>query len=311
MSDTVGQLLRSTRETKGQTLEDVERVTRIRVKHLAALEADQFAALPSAAHVRGFLKNYAQHLGLDTAALLAAYEAQRHKRPLLSLRPAPKPPPMIVQGPSRPKVPPLKIATPAAGTQPNRAVLPGRTPQVRVRRRPRLISADVLFALVITVLMVGLLWWGGTQVASTLGVEATATVSLLAGLNTPDPLAVAATGAAEATLQALPTETPVPPTPAGVFSGVNVTVSAELRTWVSVKVDGTEAFAGILAPGESRDFVGLQVVEVTTGNGRGTRVIFNGVDQGLLGELGEVVIRLWNEGGMLFPTPTVEATTEG
>ena len=102
----------------------------------------------------------------------------------------------------------------------------------------------------------------------------------------------------------MPTETTVPPTPAGGFSGVNVTVSAELRTWVSVKVDGAEVFAGILPPGESRDFVGLTVVEVVTGNGRGTRVIFNGVDQGLMGELGEVVIRLWNEGGMLFPTPT-------
>ena len=57
--------------------------------------------------------------------------------------------------------------------------------------------------------------------------------------------------------------------------------------------------------------MGLTVVEVVTGNGRGTRVIFNGVDQGLMGELGEVVIRLWNEGGMLFPTPTAAPTAQG
>lgn len=311
MSDTVGQLLRATRETKGQTLDDVERVTRIRARHLAALEADQFAALPSVAHARGFLKNYAQHLGLDTAEVLAAYEAQVTRRPLLSLRPPPRPPAPIVQGPVRPKPPPLKVGPPAGSTQPNPAIAPGRTPQVRVRRRPRLISGDVLFAALITVIMAALLIWGGTQLATTLSVEATPTVSLLAGLNTPEPAAVTAAAAATATARALPTDTPVPPTPAGVFSGVNVTVSAELRTWVSVRVDGAEEFAGILAPGESRDFVGLSVVEVATGNGRGTRIVFNGVDQGLLGELGEVVIRLWSEGGMMTPTPTATPTAEG
>jgi hypothetical protein len=307
MSETVGQVLRATREAKGQTLEDVERVTRIRVRHLAALEADQFATLPSTAHARGFLKNYAQHLGLDSTALLAAYEVQVQKRPLLSLRPAPTRPAPIVQGPSRPKLPP-RVVTPAA---PTRAPVPGKAPQVRLRRRPRLFSADVLFAIVITALMVALLAWGGTQLATTLGAEATATVSLLAGLNTPDPAAATAAALATPTERPAPTVTALPPTPAGAFSGVNVTVSAELRTWVSVKVDGAEVFAGILAPGESRDYVGLSVVEVATGNGRGTRVIFNGVDQGLLGELGEVAIRLWTESGMLFPTETPVVTVEG
>lgn len=305
MSDTVGQLLRAMRETKGQTLEDVERVTRIRVKHLAALEADHFAALPSAAHARGFLKNYAQHLGLDSAALVAAYEAQVHKRSLLSLRPAAPRSAPIVQAPSRPKPPPPRAAKPAqAARGPGMA----RTPQVKLRRRPRFFSADVLFAVVVTVLMVALLVWGGNQLATTLAAAATPTVSVLSGLNTPDPAAATAAALATATERPAPTTTALPPTPAVPFSGVNVTVSAELRTWVSVKVDGAEVFSGIMPPGESRDFVGLAVVEVVTGNGRGTRVIFNGVDQGLLGELGEVVIRLWNEGGQLLPTPTVAPT---
>jgi len=84
-----------------------------------------------------------------------------------------------------------------------------------------------------------------------------------------------------------------------------VTVSAEQRVWVAVKVDGAEAFAGLMPPGEAREFIGQSVVEVTTGNGLGTRVIWNGVDQGVLGELGEVVTRLWTLQGMVVPTPTV------
>jgi hypothetical protein len=105
-----------------------------------------------------------------------------------------------------------------------------------------------------------------------------------------------------------PTATVVLPTPAASYSGVNVTVRAELRSWVSVKVDGTEVFAGLMPPGEARDFVAQNVIEVLTGNGQGTRIIFNGVDQGSMGELGEVVTRLWTLQGMLFPTATVEAT---
>ncbi len=318
MTDTVGQLLRATREAKGQTLEDVERVIRIRGKHLAALEADHFAALPSAAHARGFLKNYAQHLGLDPAAVLAAYDAQVQKRSLLSLRPPPKPAPPLVQAPRRPPPPtrpnpatggagkPLQPADPARAARGARPV-PGRTPTVTVRRL-RFLSADVLVAVVITLVLVGLLAWGGTQLATGMGTAPTATLGFLAGLSTASPAELTAAALATPTERPTATATALPPTPAVAYSGVNVTVSAELRAWVSVKVDGVEAFAGIMPPGETRDFVGLSVVEVTTGNGQGTRVVFNGVDQGLLGELGEVVIRLWTETGMLTPTPTVAPT---
>ncbi len=297
MSDTVGQALRATREAKGQTLEDVERVTRIRVKHLAALEADHFAALPSTAHARGFLKNYGQHLGLDVAQLTAAYDVQQHKRSLLSLRIVPPRP--AAPAPARPAAKAGEMARPTRGSFQN------RPPQVRVRR-PRFLSADVLVATLITLVLVALLVWGGLQLASELGASATATVGARVG--TPDPAAATAAALATPTERVLPTATPVLPTPAASYSGVNITISAELRSWVSVKVDGAEVFAGILAPGETRDFVGLGVVEVTTGNGQGTRVIFNGVDQGLLGELGEVAIRLWTEAGMQFPTPTVAPT---
>jgi hypothetical protein len=87
-----------------------------------------------------------------------------------------------------------------------------------------------------------------------------------------------------------------------------VTVRAELRSWVSVKVDGVEAFAGLMPPGEARAFVGQGVVEVVTGNGKGTRVIYNGVDQGLMGQLGQDVDRLWTLQGMVIPSPTITPT---
>src|SRR5689334_13737085 len=96
MSETVGPQLRAAREQSGQTLEQFEAVLHIRARHLAALEADDYAALPSPAQARGFLKNYAQHLGLDLQDTLGLYEdALRRKprrKPAQPAAPAPLPP---------------------------------------------------------------------------------------------------------------------------------------------------------------------------------------------------------------------------
>ena len=51
----------------------MERATRIRAKYLAALEEEQFAVLPGPAYVRGFLRTYAEELGLDGSLLVDAY----------------------------------------------------------------------------------------------------------------------------------------------------------------------------------------------------------------------------------------------
>jgi transcriptional regulator with XRE-family HTH domain len=306
MTSTLGQTLRAAREAQGQSLDDVESATRIRVKHLAALETDNYAALPSPAQARGFLKNYAQFLGLDLQDVLGAYEAAQKRRggarPPRSLK-------AEAVAPAKPTAPTLarrsQASVAAANPTPARQKLPPARPagspkqQVRVRR-PRLISADLLVAGVITAALVGLLVWAGAQVAPNFFATATTTGGV-AGLGT----SAAGTALAGVTPSPVPpTGTPPPPTSAQTFTGVNVTVLAELRSWVSVKVDGSEVYAGLMPPGEAREFVGQNVIEVTTGNGLGTRITWNGVDQGVLGDLGEVVTRLWTLQGEVVPTAT-------
>jgi transcriptional regulator with XRE-family HTH domain len=66
----LGEILRKAREQKGLSLEEVEAITRIRRKHLEALESDDFASLPPATYVKGFVKNYATVLGLDPQQML-------------------------------------------------------------------------------------------------------------------------------------------------------------------------------------------------------------------------------------------------
>jgi len=61
------------REARGIDLLRAERETKIRRTYLAALERGDYAALPGAVYVRGFLRNYATYLGLDPEEAVAQW----------------------------------------------------------------------------------------------------------------------------------------------------------------------------------------------------------------------------------------------
>jgi transcriptional regulator with XRE-family HTH domain len=69
----LGSTLRQAREQRALTFEEVETQTRIRVKFLQALESGDLSLLPSLAHARGFLRNYAQFLHLDANAIIIQF----------------------------------------------------------------------------------------------------------------------------------------------------------------------------------------------------------------------------------------------
>src|SRR5688572_2678315 len=75
--DTVGQHLRHLRESKGMSLEEVSRATRVPVSSVERIEADRFDELPGEVFVRGFLKSYARAVELDPEEILARYTASR------------------------------------------------------------------------------------------------------------------------------------------------------------------------------------------------------------------------------------------
>ncbi len=68
--DTLGAVLRERREAMGVSLAEVEVATRIRQKYLSAIEADDWHLLPGEIVGRGFLRNYATYLGLDSNELV-------------------------------------------------------------------------------------------------------------------------------------------------------------------------------------------------------------------------------------------------
>ena len=70
MNDTPGSILKSARELKNLNIAQVVKGTRIRTVYIQAMESDDFASLPSSVHVRGFLRVYAEFLGLDSNDLI-------------------------------------------------------------------------------------------------------------------------------------------------------------------------------------------------------------------------------------------------
>lgn len=67
----VGERLRHCREAGGHTLEEVAEATKISKTYLRALEEDRFQDLPSPAYFKGFLRLYADYLGINPDDLMA------------------------------------------------------------------------------------------------------------------------------------------------------------------------------------------------------------------------------------------------
>ena len=74
--ETLGSFLKRHRQSQGKELEEIAKKTRIHASTLRAIEEDNPKALPADVFARGFIKNYAQYLGLDPNEALAWYLEQ-------------------------------------------------------------------------------------------------------------------------------------------------------------------------------------------------------------------------------------------
>ena len=88
----LGEMLRERREEHRWPLADVAQRTRIRRDYLIALEEGNYAALPPDVHTRGFVRNYAQALGLPVQEALSLYAQERGDPELISIAPLVPPP---------------------------------------------------------------------------------------------------------------------------------------------------------------------------------------------------------------------------
>ena len=72
----IGNSLREARLRHGADFPEIEQATKIRAKYLRALEAEQFDVLPAQTYVKGFLRSYAEYLGLDGQLYVDEYNSR-------------------------------------------------------------------------------------------------------------------------------------------------------------------------------------------------------------------------------------------
>jgi len=279
----LGEELRQAREARGLSLEDAEKATRIRVRYIAALEEGDLDVIPTPVQVRGFLRNYSQFVGLDQEQALSRLDASLNG-PRKGLW-------RSFFGRNRPVPDPTPIPTVS------RTSHPSTKGQVSTSRRlRRFLTIDVLIVLVVLISVIAFFVWGGSKIAAVNFAQREITV-------TPELLGPTVTQ----TLLSRISFTPTNPPPLVSFSDVQLSLVVEQRSFVRVIVDGAVGFEGTMMPGERRDYVGAKLVEVTTGNGAGIRVIFKQRDEGLMGSFGEVVTWVFTPSDKTTPVPTKAA----
>ncbi|MGB5285508.1 MAG: helix-turn-helix domain-containing protein [Polyangiales bacterium] len=83
--DSIGDFLKTEREMRRLSIEEVSSTTRIPRRTLESLEEDRFEELPSGVFVRGFIKAYATAVDIDADEVLARFDSEQPQ----TLPPAP------------------------------------------------------------------------------------------------------------------------------------------------------------------------------------------------------------------------------
>jgi cytoskeleton protein RodZ len=241
---TLGETLRQARLDKGVSLADAARETRIRRSYLEALEAEDPSGLPAAVYTRGFLRTYADYLGLNAQAMVDLYQPSARREP----------------------GPPLRAAVP-------HVAIPRQIPL-----RPVLygISSVVFVAL----LAFAWNWYQDVQHTLREGDSTLRSVRLGtptpsgARLPTPFPIALASPSPTA-------TATPEPsPTPTPVIDGILVEFRTSARVYVEAAVDGRQVVAETIAPGTQRSLpLAKESVVMRASNGSAVDVTVNGTRQ--------------------------------
>jgi cytoskeleton protein RodZ len=279
----LGAYLRSLREAKGGSLEDMARSTRVGIRHLEALEDERLADLPSPVFVRGFIRAYCSFLRENPEPALGRYQELAGTR----------------------------AAAQAANAPPR--------PRNTWASSSLVVGLVLLLILGVGLILVNLSVKksGGTP-ATTARTEPARPSTSTAPSPAPVPAPSAPAPAISAPPVTAPTPPPAPPVaadpprpetpPAGspaptappttrpapgtASTGQRLVIRAVEPTWVRVQTDEGRIAEELLPAGASREWAAERRFLVTIGNAGGVELTLNGKALPPLGPKGTVIQRL-------------------
>ncbi len=309
--DEIGQILREARENKGLSLDDVQAQIRINTRYLEALEAGDYAVLPTPVHVRGFLKNYARYLGLDPQPLLDRYNTGQPFRAVqLNPNGTISPDNPLPERDDQPFFDPVNMEVEGRGN------FAGGSSSGGMR------GGGILQIIIILALLVALglvanrfvpLLLGNGQNENAVAEVSAAVRDVIADVTnstpTPEPTpnipsssesgavigesgdAIVNTGRNNP--NAVPTVTPTrPPLPA-TLDEIRLKLDILERTWMEVTIDGEVVYSGIAKANDAFEWTAQNDAKLVTGNAIGVFATINDVEIGRLGGRGERYEESW------------------
>jgi cytoskeleton protein RodZ len=276
----IGQTLRKQREERGLTPEQAAYQSKVPLRLLQALEADDYRLLPDPAYLIRLLHEYALLLKLDPKALDAEFRSAIRRPPGASLAPAPSPPPpaaipwkqVLWTAVAILVVTPLvfialSLASKRAAERPGPQQVAGRPVGERAPAE-------------------------GTAPATSEPLPAVGPESVQPGVTpgsseVPAPLRKGP-GSAGPTQE---TPTPAPSSPQAERKPRRFLLAARAvePTWMAVRADDGQQREVLLQKGQTARFVADTGFVVTVGNAGGVELSLNGKPMPLLGVSGQVI----------------------
>src|SRR5829696_10259133 len=272
----IGRLLEQKRKERGLTLEEVEQATKIRKRYLTGLERDDYAILPDAVYVRGFLKTYANYLGLDGDALSRQLKSSSKTQRERGIDYDPRPESDFEE---------LLI-----------------TPSGLRGAQKRMVSTSAIVTLIVAVLalaaVIGALYFVGRGVQiskedSPSGESPPRQEQQnVAGREKASEAGSAKEGAVGSNDTATGDQKPAVAKQSAPPDTLRVLVNVRERpSWILIRTDGRAAYEQVAQPGFSKTFEAEQRLFIKSGDAGAVWVEVNGQDAGALGGPGEIVAR--------------------
>lgn len=300
---TLGEKLRKLRSERRISMNEVSRFTKIQVKYLEYLEDGRYEKLPADVYIKGFLRSYAEFLGVNENILIKLYEKEKGIKNNLekSKRPAEKKTEainissfvftpkigaiiltalLVVGGffylykefGAFASVPRLVILSPEKNysLSGNSIVVEGvtdRDARIFINDQPVLVNDDGKFRENLTV-------QSGTNIIN------------IRALNRFDKEKIETLTIQSSYQEA---ESSEPPSDAESAASQKKEVEIEIKVdpgpvWLSVEADGNLVFSGTMLTGATQSFKGEDKISISSGKANATFVKFNGKDIGALGE---------------------------
>lgn len=262
----IGPFLEEARERRGISLKEAEQSTRIRSRYLEGLERENPRVLPGRGYVQGFLRSYAEFLGLDVEELSRRFKrhdgGRRHRRE-------------------------QRNVAPAGGVEHEEATRPGE----QISAGGRGLRGGALRTLSLAVLTLALV----VAAFYILRDDPLSEGAPISGRETPaenNPDGSGPEGPPQAGEPAPTLEEDSGREAAGREGRLRATVLVRgSESWISVESESGVEYTGIAQPGFSRSFESGESFSITTGNAGAIELRLNGIDYGTLGENGEVTSR--------------------